>query len=225
MTPILILHGWGSCAKNWQRVKNGLERSGYTVYLPDLPGFGEGAALERAWVVDDYINWLDEYCEKNNLSRFFLIGHSFGGSLAVGLSLKYPEKVKKMFLISPALIREKTPKKAALKKTAKVFSFLPVSFKRIVYRHIIRSDYPAEPGPLRETYLKIIGHDLSDELPKVSVKSILFWGEKDKITPHRQGRLIKELISGAELKKLPGVYHNPHSENPELLVKTILENL
>ena len=88
MTPILILHGWGSCAQNWQRVKDGLEGGGYRVYLSDLPGFGKGPALEKTWLTEDYVNWLNEYCEKNNLSQFFLIGHSFGGALAVKFSLK-----------------------------------------------------------------------------------------------------------------------------------------
>ena len=39
MNTILILHGWGSCAKNWDKVKKLLEKRGYKVFVPDLPGF------------------------------------------------------------------------------------------------------------------------------------------------------------------------------------------
>ena len=53
MSTILILHGWGSQAKNWQKVKEGLEKVGYKVFVPDLPGFGENTPLERAWITED----------------------------------------------------------------------------------------------------------------------------------------------------------------------------
>ena len=68
MNSLLILHGWGSCAKNWAQVKKVLEEQGYKVFLPDLPGFGENLLLKKAWSIDDYVEWLREFCEKNNLS-------------------------------------------------------------------------------------------------------------------------------------------------------------
>ena len=45
MEKILILHGWGSCAKNWEQVKELLEKKEYKVFIPDLPGFGNNPCL------------------------------------------------------------------------------------------------------------------------------------------------------------------------------------
>jgi len=227
---ILILHGWGSCAKNWQKVKEELEKRGYKVFLPDLPGFGSTPQLLRPWTIEDYVEWVKGYCEKNNLSQIFLLGHSFGGSIATKYTLKFPQEVKKLILVSPAIIRMKSIKKeiiAKISKLVKIFSFLPFySFgRRIFYKYLVKSDYFETEGYLKATYLKIIREDLSDYLPNISVPTVLIWGERDKIIPLKQAAIIKSKIPKAELITLPGISHNPQTENPELLAKTILKHL
>lgn len=233
MNSILILHGWGSCAKNWQRVKEGLEQRGCKVFLPDLPGFGENPPLSQAWSIDDYVEWVNDFCEKQNLSQFFLLGHSFGGSVATKFALKFSQEIKKLILVDPALLRVKDIKKqiiAKISKILKVFSFLPFYslMRRAFYKFIVKSDYLDIEGPMRETretYLKVIKEDLSNRLADISVPTVIIWGKKDKVTPLKDAYFIKEKITGAELKILPDVYHNPQTENPELLAEIVLENL
>ena len=230
MGEILILHGWGSCAKNWQRVKDGLENGGYRVFVPDLPGFGDNPPLEKAWLVDDYVEWVKDYGEKNNISQFFLLGHSFGGNIAFKFALKYPERIEKLVLVDPALIRVKNAKREIMAKMAKIlklFAFLPFycSVRKIFYRFIVRSDYPDTEGSMRETYLRVVKEDFSGLVSDISVPTLLIWGERDKITPLKDGYFIKERIARAALEVLPGVGHSSQSENPELLIETILKHL
>ena len=108
MNVVLILHGWGVGSKTWARVKDILEGRGYKVYAPDLPGFGENIPLAKPWSIDDYVDWIKSYCEKNGLSRFFLLGHSFGGGLAVKFTNNFPEQVESLVLVAPKLHRQKT---------------------------------------------------------------------------------------------------------------------
>ena len=230
MSAILILHGWGSCAKNWQRVKELLENGGYRVYVSDLPGFGDSSPLSRAWSIDDYVKWVKDFCEKNNLSQFFILGHSFGGSIAAKYAMKFPGEVKRLILVDPAVIRVKDVKKKIITKISKflkIFSFLPFYplERRLFYKFIVKSDYPDAEGPMRETYLKGIKEDLYHRLSGISVPTVLIWGKKDKITPLKDAYLVKEKIAGSELEILQGVHHNPHVENPGLLVQTILKHL
>lgn len=233
MKTILILHGWGSCAKNWQKVREGLEKEGYKVFLPDLPGFGESPSLSRAWGVDDYVKWVKDYCGKNNLSQFFLAGHSFGGCVATKFALDFPGEIKKLVLIDPALIRVKDFRKAVLAAMAKIlktFSFLPFYSlaRRAFYRFIVKSDYLDTEVPMRqtrETYLKIIKEDLSHRLSDVAVPTVLIWGQKDKTTPLKDAYFIKDRIAGAQLNILPAIQHNPQTQNPALLIETILKNI
>lgn len=232
MADILILHGWGSCAKNWQKVKEGLEKRGCKVFSPDLPGFGENPSLSQVWSIDDYVRWVKKYCEKNNLSQFFLLGHSFGGAIATKYSLKFSGSIKKLILVDPAVIRVKDLKKKILTKLAKIlkmFSFLPFYslLRKAFYKFIVKSDYvDAEiMRETRETYLRVIKEDLSGHLPDISAPTVLIWGKDDKTTPLKDAYSIKERISGAELEILSGIRHNPQTENPELLVKTVLKYL
>jgi len=233
MENILILHGWGSCAKNWSQVKELLENQRYKVFVPDLPGFGENPLLQKPWSIDDYVEWVRDFCEKNELSQIFLLGHSFGGSIAMKYALKFPKDIKKLILVDPAIIRVKNIRKETLAKIAKilkVFSFLPFYSlaRRAFYRFIVKSDYLDTERLMRETretYLRVIKEDLSPRLSDVSVRTLLIWGEKDKVTPLKDAYLIKERIAVAELKILPGICHNPQIENPALLVETVLKHL
>ena len=225
MQDILILHGWGSSSKNWAQVRNIFESKGLNVWLPDLPGFGESPPPKFTWSVDDYVEWVREFCEGKGLSQFFLLGHSFGGAIAVKFVLKYPEKVKKLFLAAPAIIRQKSFQKAAIKRTASFFSFLPSFIKKIIYKLFIRSDYLETKGVMREIYLRTIKEDLFPCLSQIKVRTIIIWGEKDTKTPFQDAHLIKEKILGSSLKTLPNVFHSPHREVPGELVKNILEEL
>jgi len=230
MENILILHGWGSQAEKWSEIKEFLESGGYRVYVPDLPGFGESPLPSKPWSVDDYAEWVRSFCEKKNLSQFFLLGHSFGGSIAIKFSLRYYEKVKKLILVDSAGIRRKSRKKEISRKIANFlsrFSFLPFYslIRKIFYRTIFRSDYLLTKGVMRDTYLRVIKEDLSGVLSSLTVPTLLIWGEKDKITPLKDAYLMKEKIPGAKLEVLANVKHSPRKENPQALVEKILKFL
>ena len=226
--PVLILHGWDSSSKNWSRVKELLEDKGYKVIVPDLPGFGENSTPPEPWLIDDYVEWVKDFCEKNNLSQIFLLGHSFGGSTAIKFALKYPDAIKKLFLIASSGIRKKTFRKELLRKISNFFSkfsFLPFYdlIRKIAYRTLFRrSDYLLTEGVMKETYLNVIREDISDSFSNISVPALLVWGEKDKITPLQHAYFMKEKIAGAKLEIIPNVKHNPHFEAPEILAEKIL---
>ena len=233
MKDILILHGWGwpASAKQWTRVKESLGNQGYRVLLPDLPGFGSEPEPQKPWTVDDYVEWVRNFCEKNNLSQFFLLGHSFGGSVATKFTVKYPDKVKKLILVDSAGIRKKRLKKEIQKTVAHFlnkFSFLPFyqQIRRLAYKTLFkRSDYFLTEGIMRATYLNVINDDISESFSKVSISTMLIWGKNDKITPLWHAYFIKDKIAGAGLRIIPKVKHNPHFESPELLVEKIIEFL
>jgi pimeloyl-ACP methyl ester carboxylesterase len=231
MTPILILHGWGwpISSSQWIKVKGLLEGAGYVIFLPDLPGFGQTPPPKEPWAIDNYVEWVKNFCQENNLSQIFLLGHSFGGSIATKFTIRYPELVRKLILVDSAAIRRKRLKKEIQKMVAHFlnqFSFLPFygfvrkAAYRILFRH---SDYLLTEGVMKETYLKVLGEDMSDIFSQISVPTVLIWGEKDGITPLEHAYVMKEKIPGAKLETIPNVKHNPHREAPEILAKKIVE--
>ncbi len=228
MATILILHGWGSSQKKWDKVKEILIQQGIKVLLPDLPGFGENPPPKVPWGVDDYVEWVKNYSK--NFAPFFLLGHSFGGRLAIKFALKYPEKILGLILAGVPAIKSKRPSNLAnfVIKILSKFSFLPFYqfLRKIFYLYFLRkTDYFQINGVMKETFKKIIGEDLSSHLPLIKTKTLILWGEKDDYVPKRVAFLIKEKIPDSKLMIFPGVKHSPYSEIPEKLAETIIEFL
>lgn len=225
--PILILHGWGSRAAAWKEVADFLENDGYKVIVPDLPGFGQNPAPEKPWGVDEYMEWVDEFVKQNNLSRFFLLGHSFGGGLAVKYSVKFPEKVEKLFLVAAAYSRRKTAKRiffGVISKIFRIFSFLPFYnlARKAFYKFIIRkSDYIYAKGVMKESYLKIINEDLSYLLFSIKVTTVIIWGKKDDVTPIKLAYFAKEKIKNSELTIIDEGDHDLERKMPRILSEKI----
>jgi len=97
MKTLIILHGWQSSKEKWQKVKENIES--------DLPGFKPETQLKEPWSLDDYVDWLKDFSQTKE--KFFLMGHSFGGRVAIKFALRYPEKLYGLILVSAAGIKKK----------------------------------------------------------------------------------------------------------------------
>lgn len=229
--PFLILHGWGSNSNKWIKEAEIISEKGFKVIIPDLPGFGKSANLERPWTVNDYVKWFEEFTKALNIENFYLLGYSFGGALVSKIAVKYPQRVQKLFLVAAAVIRKKTSQKNFLSKISKfikLFYFLPYYgfFRKAVYKFIIRkSDYVYAEGIMKETYLNIISDDISFHLPFIKVPTAIIWGDKDQSVPIEDAHLVNEKIKNSKLIIIPGANHLMHKELPELLAAKILENI
>lgn len=220
---LIILHGWQSSKEKWNKVKEIIEKGGVEVIIPDLPGFKEENKLERAWNIDDYVNWLKDFSQDKE--RFFLLGHSFGGRISIKFASKYPEKLKGLIFVSSAGIKNQKRPVSKFVPLLKRFSFLPgYSFlRKAFYKFIIRkTDYLYVDGMLKETFKKVISEDLAPILSQVKVRTLILWGQKDKITPLANARLMNERIGESRLEILEGIGHTPYLEDPEGLAEKIL---
>jgi len=220
---LLILHGWGSKSANWHKTAELISKKKVKVIIPDLPGFGKSNKPPYVWNFDEYCTFLKEFTDYLKIDRFCLLGHSFGGALAIKFSFKFPQKIIKLFLVSAACIRKKTLKKKALfivSKIFKIFSFVPM-IKKAFYKFIVKSDYPATKGFMRKTYLNIIREDLTPIFEHIKVPTTIIWGEKDNVTPLKQAELIKSKIKNSKLIIIPQGTHDLERQMPEELVKNI----
>ncbi len=236
MKTLVILHGWQSSKEKWQKVKEGIEKSGVKVIVPDIPGFKPENELEKPWNLNDYVNWLGKFVQEKERSGeltepFFLLGHSFGGAIATKYTLENPGLVEGLLLVSAACVRKKTLKRKALayfSKIVKKFYFLPFYplFRRAVYKFVIRnSDYPQARGFLEDTYLNVIKEDLSPVLNGITKPAILIWGDRDKATPLRDGLFIHSQINGSGIEIVRGAGHKLNTEAPDEIVKIVVDSI
>ena len=231
---LLILHGWNGSSDSWRKIIEILEIK-FRVICPDFPGFGKTKPPKIPWNLDDFVEWLKEFTEKLNLESFFLLGHSFGGRVAIKFSILYPEKVKRLILVSSAGIKQDWGLKEKIifqisKIGNAIFSKNPLlrfkgGVRNLFYKLAMIKDYSKVKGVMRETMKKIVEEDLLPELPKIQNETFIVWGEKDRIVPLKYAFIFKEKIKNSKLEILPKIGHSPHLEDPEKLAEILFSNL
>lgn len=233
--PLLILHGWGGSSDSWAKVQQIISNKGYKVIVPDFPGFGKSVTPPRPWSIADYTDLILNFVEKINLETFYLLGHSFGGRVAVKFAMNYPEKVKLLILCDSAGIK---PKKGLLTLiifwsarignaifTPKHFARFKDGVRNLFYIFIRHKDYVKANGVMKETIKKVLDEDLLLDLSRIKMKTLIVWGQADKLVPIKYGRIFKEKIEDSEMEVLPKIGHSPHLEVPDKLSAIILNFL
>ncbi|MCB1016259.1 MAG: alpha/beta fold hydrolase [Acidimicrobiales bacterium] len=100
--PVLFLHGWGLGHRAYRHSLARLVDLGCRVWAPSLPGFGGTAALaDRQADLADYADWVAAFLDAVGVGEpVFLIGHSFGGGVAIGTAHRHPERVRTLVLVN-----------------------------------------------------------------------------------------------------------------------------
>lgn len=231
--PLVILHGWPSSSEKWVAMAEELATHNFQVIVPDLPGFGQSATPEKPWSQSDYVNWLHEFAETlpELKQEFYLLGHSFGGSLAARFAIKYNQRLSKLILVAASCIRKRTLTKTTSSRIAKIvkkFAFIPYYnlARKAFYKFIIKkSDYASTEGIMKETYLRVISDDSSQKLYFIKVPTVIIWGDKDTSTPLEDGQFIHKKIQNSKLVVINGAGHSLQLEAPKVLLEKVVENV
>lgn len=229
MNNLIVLHGWASKPKNWDKFKQAFDNKNLNIYIPELPGFNK--ELQKPWTLDDYCQWLNNYIKDQKIKKVILLGHSFGGRIAIRFCSLYPKKVDKLILINSAGIVENSIKKVIFRYLAEIGKYifslpLLVSFKKsarkLLYKLAREKDYYQASATMKKTMQLVINFDLRKDAEKIKIPALLIWGKKDQLTPMRYGKIFAEKISNSVLKVFPGQGHGLPIKNPHLIKKDIL---
>jgi len=100
--PVLFLHGWGLDHRVYKRSLARLVATGVRVVAPALPGFGGSEPLpQQESTLAGFATWLAEFLDALEIKDPALImGHSFGGGVAIVFAHNYPERVRGLVLIN-----------------------------------------------------------------------------------------------------------------------------
>ncbi|NDJ75549.1 MAG: alpha/beta hydrolase [Chloroflexi bacterium] len=219
--PVLTLHGWGASLRNFWPVAEDLAPNGYAVHLLDLPGFGETALPPEPWRVSDYVRFVFAYLDDAGLDRVALLGHSFGGRIALVLAADAPERVSKMVLANSAGLRAPLSLRQQIRNRAarSVRSILQALGQERLrnrlqarYNRRFASEDYLTAGPLRETFVRVIEEDLSPYAERVQAPTVLIWGDQDADTPLWQGQKLEQLIPDAGLIVFEGAGHYSYTD-------------
>ncbi|MFC1959086.1 alpha/beta fold hydrolase [Chloroflexota bacterium] len=211
---VLALHGWGGNIESFWPVAQQLAPLGsYTIYVLDLPGFGETAPPPEPWGVPEYADFVLAFLDALGLDRMHLLGHSFGGRISLILGADHADRVDKMVLANSAGVpNPPNPLRDSAVKAAKSVLGLP-GLKRLyeptrrkAYEQLGATDY-LDAGALQETFVKVVAQDLLPYAARISRPTLLVWGDQDQDTPLWQGKKLAQTIPGAGLVEYAGAGH------------------
>ena len=98
---IIFIHGLGSYLPAWEKNVDVL-KSKYRCIAVDLPGYGKSSKAIHTGTMDFYADVIKSLMDKLQIKSAVIAGHSMGGQIAMVMSLKYPDYVSKLVLVSPA---------------------------------------------------------------------------------------------------------------------------
>ena len=229
---IVILHGWQSKVNRWRPIKTALEKKGFKVFLPQLPGMGKKAEPRQPWGVPEYSRWVIEFLKRNKIRKPVLVGHSFGGRLAIYLGATQPKFFKGLVLINAAGVKRKSLKRPFFWLIAKlgkgVLAIPPLSwfkkpFRWLLYQLAREKDYYQASPLMRQTLKKVVSLDLTPLLGKIKLPTLILWGEKDRQTPLKDGRLMANQIANSDFKVFKNEGHGLPFSQHKAVVRQIEE--
>ncbi|MEO8945037.1 MAG: alpha/beta hydrolase [Gemmatimonadaceae bacterium] len=248
-TPIILLHGFGTCTFLWRRVAPVLAEAGHTAYALDLFGHGESDRTPDAdFGIAAQAEYLDAAMTALRLARATIVGVDLGGDVALRLAARRPDRVAKLVLINvPAYdelpardigVMQRSTARFAFKVTRGVLGAATL-LQAILEGSVATPD--SMPTHLLARYLAPfagrdgVGHLLTlgssirrseiDELDFADVRSptLVIRGDHDEwVSRDIAGRLADD-IPNATLRRMPGVARLIPEESPDNLAQALLE--
>jgi pimeloyl-ACP methyl ester carboxylesterase len=221
MPPTVVaLHGWGRSGNDFAAVVEDMD-----ALSVHLPGFGITPEPTEVWGSGRYADDLAQALE--GMPPVVLIGHSFGGRVAVRFAAKYPNRVRGVILTGVPLLRlTAAPKPSLSYRSIRWLSrrgLVPQKYLEKQRNKRGSADYRAAQGVMRDILVTVIGEDYRDDLAAIRVPVRMVWGEHDTAAPADAGLAASKLVTSATFRQVPGAGHLLEGELRSVVREELLE--
>lgn len=201
-TPtIVFLHGWGLSGGFFDGIASKL-KSNVSILTVDLPGFGKSQEPHDYFDTYEYAYQIFLLLKSLKIDKIILIGHSFGGRLAILLSSVYKINVLELILTSSAGINKFnliTYLKIRIYKLIKRNIFNK-KFKNKLMTKFASKDYMNAEGNLRGVFVRVVNQDLSVFAKRLDdIHATLVWDKNDKETKYWICKRLNKYISNSQV--------------------------
>ena len=201
---VIALHGWSRTGADFHRIVDGVD-----ALALHLPGFGPTSSPPAAWTPADYADELAKALQ--GMPPVVVLGHSFGGRIAVRLAARHPECVKAVVLTGVPLTRVSAKKKPAMAyrvgRALHTLRLLPESAMEALRQKYGSADYKAASGVMREILVKAVGEDYLSDAALVKAPVWMVWGELDGPAPLAAAERALAHFPRATLRVVAGAGH------------------
>ena len=220
-SDVVLLHGWEKNIAMMKPIGDRLQKN-HRITILDFPGFGESEEPKTALTVYDYCEILEELLKKLKVKKPVIMGHSFGGRIAIIYASR--NEVEKVVLFgSPCIRKEVKPslKLRMLKSLKKIPGINKL--EGFAKNHMGSRDYKNASEIMKKILVNVVNEDLSECAKKINVPTLLIWGDRDTEAPVEDAKELEKIIPDAGLIVLPNSTHYAYLENlPQVI--NILNN-
>lgn len=203
---LLLLHGWASSRRLWQRVIPGLTAH-FRCWALDLPGFGATPPLAAAGtLIESYSAWLADFCAEHGIEHCGVVGHSMGGALTLQFAADQPKRVRALAAINPVVtgrlvlnILDVLPNRPGWMHGSQALSKrvvgplaaapLPETVRAALWplQRRIEDFVQADEPMLLDTWDLLTGFDIRPRLATVEAPALVVLGSLDMNVPNSEG--------------------------------------
>ncbi len=249
---VVLIHGLAGNSRTWKDVMPALSRS-YDVIAPDLLGHGESAKPMGDYSLGAHASGLRDLLAVLDVPRASIVGHSFGGGVAMQLAYQHPELCDRLVLVASGGLGREVSWLLRMLTLPGAEQLMPFAFPRFVadrgsdVSRFLRQRGLSAPrlGEMWRAYTSLAGAenrraflrtirtviDVSGQTISAHdrlylaahIPTMIVWGDQDAIIPVSHAYAAHEAIPGSRLEILHGVGHFPHTEAPDQLLEALLD--
>jgi pimeloyl-ACP methyl ester carboxylesterase len=247
--PLLLIHGFGASTYTWRYVAPELAQT-HRVIAVDLKGFGQSdKPFDERYSVFDQAELLAQLIVDKDLRDLTLVGHSFGGGIALLLALEANERlegrISRLVLLDSIAYPQNIPVFFRLLDMPLVSQLgvrmVPPSVQmRVALKIAYLDDSKIDPdqveiyaAPLKTAAGKhAIIHSARQIMPKdlaeiaerystIQLPTLILWCDHDRIVPLEVGLKLRRSLPNSTLRLIEDCGHMPQEEQPASTLKLI----
>lgn len=213
---LVFIHGAGGNHTVWAFQRRAFKDA---IFI-DLHGHGVGEEGKRT--IEEYVEYVKDFCDKRGLKNIVMIGHSMGGAIVQKFALMHPEYLKGIVLVCTG---------ARLKVAPIIFEVIKKSYAEAI-KFIVELSFSAKANAeLKEKAVKqlekikpevVYGDfeacdkfDVMNQLKDIKVPTLIICGSEDQLTPVKYSEYLRDNIPNSKLEVIDGAGHMVMLEKPE----------
>jgi pimeloyl-ACP methyl ester carboxylesterase len=232
--PLVFLHGAGGIVEDDPFLAALARR--WHVFAPLLPGYGDSEGGEELRDMLAVTLHAFDVIDALGLDRPAVVGHSMGGMIAAEMASVAPREVERLGLIAPAGLW------LAAYPIPDLFTKLPHELPALLFHdvgfgeRVMAPDGDLGDAKFLEAFLvrnarqltmaskllfPIPDRGLAERLYRIRAKTVIVWGDDDRLIPPAYGEAFRQAIGGAELVTVPDAGHLLSVEQPEAVAAAL----